>query len=114
MKAGEFIYREDPRDTPEVRRRKKCWQYGIEVVIEATSSGLCKIHVTKNDKVIVEGTKYFAQPEKAGKDKFSIQKKGKSKSILYDKVNEIYEIYYQKIVAKENKQKTSHLDLKVA
>lgn len=97
MKAGDFKYIEDSRDSIEVRHRKKCFANGIEVVIEPTASKLCKIHVTHNDRVIVEGKKFFSQSPTTGKNP------------LMQKVNEMYEYYYNKIIKKEQKLNASHL-----
>lgn len=87
----ELKYREDSRDTPFARHSRKCWSKGIVIDVEPTASRLCKINVVHNGKIIVKGEKYFSQNPTNGDSPLTI------------KVRELYEYYYNKIIAKEQK-----------
>ena len=91
MKAGEFKYIEDSRDTDFIRHTKKCWSKGIVINVEPTLSRACKINVVHNGKIIVKGEKYFSQNSTNGDNPLNV------------KVRELYEYYYNKIIAKELK-----------
>ncbi len=92
MKAGEFKYREDSRDTLFDRHKKKCWSKGIVIVPIPTPSGMCKINVLYNDKILHEGKEYYSQQPTNGVNPLTI------------KIRELYEFYYDKIIDKETKQ----------
>lgn len=86
----ELKYREDSRDTPFARHSRKCWSKGIVIVAVPTVSKYCKINIIMPNKTIV-GEKLFSQEPKNGN------------SPLTMKIRELYETYYNKIIAKEQK-----------
>ena len=95
MKAGEYIYREDSRDTDFVRHTKKCWSKGIVIDVEPTPSKHCKINVVQNGRIIAKGEKYFSQYPTT---------KGSPKQL---KIQEMYKHYYDRIIKKEQKDDQS-------
>lgn len=82
-------YKENNRDSPFARHSKKCWSFGIIIEVEASVSGLCKINVLQNGEILVKGEKYFTQ------------KPSKNEVGLHEKVAELYECYYNKIIEYE-------------
>src|SRR5690554_483213 len=91
MKEGEYIYREDSRDSVFVRHQKKCWSKGVVINVEPTPSRYCKINVVHNGKILVKGEKMFSQYPTNGDNPLTV------------KVRELYEHYYNKIITKEQK-----------